>query len=69
MGVDLTEVARQVQDIPGFIARKFDEQREAIAATQKTRWDRIMQISTLAAAIAAVLASLVAHLTPGVVWK
>ena len=53
MGKDLTEVARQVTDIPGFITRKFEEQRETIAANRKTRWDRIIQIGTLGAALAA----------------
>ena len=55
MGKDLTEVARQVTDIPGFISRKFDEQRATIAANKKTFWDRVLQWGTLAAAVAAVL--------------
>jgi len=51
MGKELTEVARQVTDIPGFISRKFDEQRATIAQNHRTQGDRLMQIGTLAAAI------------------
>ena len=68
MGVDLTEVARQVHDIPGFIARKFEEQREdasrkfeeqrkTITQNRRSFWDRIIQFGTLAAAVGAVLAT------------
>ena len=60
MGKDLTEVARQVTDIPGFISRKFEEQRAAIAETCKTRWDRIMQVGTLLAALGATAAAIFA---------
>ncbi len=55
MGKDLTEVARQVTDIPGFISRKFEEQRTTIAANKKTFWDRVLQWGTLVAAVATVL--------------
>jgi hypothetical protein len=57
MGVDLTEVARQVQDIPGFISRKFEEQRDTIAKNRRTAWDRVLQWGTLAAAVAATVAA------------
>ena len=73
MGKDLTEVARQVTDIPGFIERKFQEQSVQIAARGKTaadekraRWNlRLTTISASAAVAAAVIMalSLMFHLT------
>lgn len=39
MGRGLIEVDRKVNDIPGFIERKFDEQAKQIAARGKTVGD------------------------------
>lgn len=61
MGYDLSEVARQVTDIPGFIARKFEEQRDAISQNHRSKWDRVIQIGTLLAAVAATVASWKGH--------
>jgi hypothetical protein len=61
MDKGLIELDRKVNDIPGFIARKFDEQRVELARNRKTSWDRIIQIGTLAAAVIAAAATYLTH--------
>ena len=61
MSKRLVEVDRKVNDIPGFITRKFDEQKSEIARNRRSSWDRTIQIGTLAAAVAAVVVSYFMH--------
>jgi hypothetical protein len=67
MGTDLAEVDRKVNDFPGYIDRKFQEQAVQIVARGKTQHDetraRMNLLLTGLAAGAAILSACVAAFT------
>ena len=52
---DVTVLGQKIDDIPGFIARKFEDQKAEITARGKTQADRVTQVVTASAAILSAL--------------